>query len=161
MSHPYPVTRRGMLTLLATAGLVSASRNALAGEEPIAIVMGSSSGQKSITLDRLRRVFLAIPANDDDGNPFVPINQAQSSMARGRFDERVLSMSREAAARYWVDQKLRGKRPPRSAATNAMVRRALQELPGTISYLPVSAAASLRILTVDGRRPSDVGYALL
>jgi AcrR family transcriptional regulator len=154
------LNRRQLFASLIGSALALQTGSVLAIAEPIAVVMGGRSGQRSISLDRLRRVFLALPTNDDDGRPFVPINQAQASVVRARFDQRVLGMSAEVIARHWVDQRLRGRRPPRTAPTQAVLRRALQELPGAISYLPLSAADGLRVLVIEGRQPNDAQYAL-
>ncbi len=108
---------------------------------------------------KLRRIFLAL-ATDDDGHRFVPINLAQSSGVRERFDRNVLSMSPTEIARYWIDQRLRGNKPPRSASSLDLCRRAVQELPGAISYLPLSQVGPLRVLLIDGRAPSENNYSL-
>ena len=128
--------------------------------EPIAIVMGGNSSQHAISTDKLRRVFLAIPTNDDGGHRFVPINPGQGSGVRERFDRKVLGMSPDEVARYWVDQRLRGSKPPRSASSYDLLRRVLQELPGSISFMPLSAVGSLRVIAIDGSAPGDLGYAL-
>jgi hypothetical protein len=150
--------RRLLLQALAGLGLGTFSTPAF-GSDPIAVVMGSSSRQRVISSDKLRRVFLALPTDGDEGR-FLPINLSQSSSARARFDRAVLEMSPEEVARYWIDQRLRGNKPPRSAATIDICRGALQELPGAISYLPLSQAGTLRVLSIDGRAPSDAAYPL-
>jgi hypothetical protein len=141
-------------------GIVLRSPVALAAGEPIAIVMGSHSRHRNLSSDKLRRVFLALPTDDDDGHRFVPINLGQSSGVRERFDRNVLSMSPNETARYWIDQRLRGNKPPRSASSLDLCRRAVQELPGAISYLPLSQVGSLHVLAIDGRAPSDGNYSL-
>jgi hypothetical protein len=151
--------RRTLLKALLGLGLVAPSSTLAAGE-PIAIVMSSSSRHRALSSDKLRRIFLALPTDDDDGHRFVPINLGQSSSVRERFDRNVLKMSPTEIARYWIDQRLRGNKPPRSASSLELCRRAVQELPGAISYLPLSHAAGLRVLAIDGRAPSDGGYAL-
>jgi hypothetical protein len=157
---PFTPGRRQLLQALAGLGLGAFSTQALAAAEPIAVVMGSGSRQRGISSDKLRRIFLAQPTDGDDGRRFVPINLSQSSLARTRFDRAVLEMSPEEVARYWIDQRLRGNKPPRSAATVDICRGALQELPGAISYLPLSQVGSLRVLSIDGRAPGDAGYPL-
>jgi hypothetical protein len=157
--EPFDARRRQLLQALAAFGLGAFSAPAFAAADPIAVVMGSSSRQRVISSDKLRRVFLALPTDGDDGR-FMPINLSQSSSARARFDRAVLEMSPEEVARYWIDQRLRGNKPPRSAATVEICRGALQELRGAISYLPLSQAGSLRVLSIDGRAPGDAAYPL-
>jgi hypothetical protein len=122
--------------------------------------MGSGSSQKSLSMDKLRRIFLASPTDDDQGHRFVPINHSRSSGAREIFDRRVLGMDPDEIARFWIDQRLRGKKPPQSVSSIAMLKRALEELPGTISYLPLGAVESLHVVAIEGRLPSDGGYPI-
>ena len=152
--------RRRFLRALLSLGFGASAGVAHAAHEPIAVVMGPASQQRVLSSDKLRRIFLAIPSDDESGRRFVPINLGQSSHVRERFDRSVLRMSPEEAARYWIDQRLRGNKPPRSAGSIELVRRALQELPGAISYLPLSAVGALRVLAIDGRAPGDGNYAL-
>ncbi len=158
--QPMDFRRRQFLRVMASLGLLGVPRTILAAGEPITTAMGSSSAQRALSSDKLRRIFLATPTDDDEGHRFVPINLGQSTSVRERFDRSVLKLSPEEVARYWIDQRLRGNKPPRSASTVDLVRRAVQELPGAISYLPLAAATGLRLLNIDGRAPSDSAYLL-
>ena len=158
--EPLSFRRRHLLRVLASLGFALDAGDALAAGEPIAVVMSSNSRQRGLSSDKLRRVFLALPTDDDDGHRFVPINLAQSSNVRERFDRNVLSMAPSESARYWIDQRLRGNKPPRSASSLDLCRRAVQELPGAISYLPLSQVGSLHVLAIDGRAPSESAYTL-
>lgn len=158
--HTLSIRRRHFLRILASLGFASAAPVALAAGEPIALVMSSRSRHRNLSSDKLRRIFLALPTDDDDGNRFVPINLGQSSGVRERFDRNVLSMSPTDTARYWIDQRLRGNKPPRSASSLDLCRRAVQELPGAISYLPLSQVGSLHVVSIDGHAPSDGTYRL-
>jgi hypothetical protein len=155
-----PLPRRQLLGTFGALGVVALSGPALAAAEPIAIVVAENSRQRQLSLDKLRRIFLANPTDSEDGRRFVPINLAPSASARARFDQAVLRLSPEEAARYWIDQRLRGNKPPRVAGSYEVCRGAVRELPGAISYLPLSQAGSLRILSIDGRAPTDAGYVL-
>ena len=158
--QPLSHRRRQFLRALVSLGFGAAAPSALAAGEPIAVVMSSLTRQRALSSDKLRRIFLALPTDDDDGHRFVPINLSQSSSVRERFDRNVLNMSPEEIARYWIDQRLRGNKPPRSASSLDICRRAVQELPGAIAYVPLSAVGSLHILTIDGRTPNESNYAL-
>jgi len=152
--------RRQFLRALASLGFGLQAPRAFAAGEPIAVVVSSASSHRALSSDKLRRVFLAIPTDDDGGNRFVPVNLGQASNVRERFDRNVLKMTPQEIARYWIDQRLRGNKPPRTASSMDLLRRAVQELPGAISYLPLSAVGSLRVLTIDGRAPNDGNYPL-
>jgi hypothetical protein len=154
------LNRRHCLRALLSLGVGLESQPLRAATEPIAVVMGPGANQRGLSSDKLRRIFLAIPTDTDAGHRFVPINLSQSSNVRERFDRSVLNMTAEQVARYWIDQRLRGSKPPRNASSLELVRRVLLELPGAISYMPLSAAGSLRILAVDGSLPGDPAYPL-
>lgn len=155
-----PLPRRQLLGTFGALGVFALCGSALAAAEPIAVVVGPNSRQRGLSLDKLRRIFLANPTDNDDGHRFVPINLAPGASARARFDQAVLRLSPEEAARYWIDQRLRGNKPPRVAGSYEVCRGAVQELPGAISYLPLSLAGSLRILSIDGRTPTESSYIL-
>jgi hypothetical protein len=106
-------------------------------------------------------VFFNKDTNDADGDRFVPLNQRSGNPERTRFDAQVLSMTPDQVARYWIDQRLRGKRAPATVPSVAMLKRALNELPGAISYLGVGELdASIRALVIDGKSASDGSYPI-
>ena len=149
--------RRKLLRAIAALGLTPC---AALGAEPLAVVMSATTRQRGLSRDKLRRIFLAQPTDDDDGRRFIPINLSPTSGSRVRFDRAVLELTPEDVARYWIDQRLRGNKPPRTAPTIEICRAAVQELPGAVAYLPVSQVGALRVLAIDGRSPGDSGYAL-
>lgn len=158
--EPLSFRRRQFLRILSSLGFGLAAPSALGAGEPIAVVMSSNTRQRTLSSDKLRRIFLALPTDSEDGHRFVPLNLAQSSTVRERFDRNVLSMAPAETARYWIDQRLRGNKPPRSVSSIELCRRAVQELPGAISYLPLSQVGGLRVLAIDGRTPNEGAYSL-
>jgi ABC-type phosphate transport system substrate-binding protein len=154
------LNRRQFVSLSTSALLIGTALRASADSPAIAVVVGAKSAQRVLSLDQLQRVFLNKDTNDVDGNRFVPLNQRNNSDERARFDARVLGMTPDEAARYWIDQRLRGKRAP-ATATWLMLRRALNELPGAISYVAANAVdSSIRVLSIDGHLPSDSAYPI-
>ena len=61
--------------------------------------------------------------------------------------------------RYWVDQKIRGVKPPRTVSSEA-IAQLLSGVPGTICYVPASAVGDLRALSIDGQAPGSEKYLL-
>jgi hypothetical protein len=56
-------------------------------------------------------------------------------------------MNPDEVARYWIDRKVRGgDPPPKHVPSVAMMAKLVERLPGTIGYLPASAARGLRIV---------------
>lgn len=153
--------RRQFLALGSSALVIASPELGRAGSNAIAVVVGAHSAQRTLSLDELRRIFLNKDTNGDSGDRFVPINQRSGSPDRTRFDAQVLSMTPEEVARYWIDQRLRGKRAPAAVGSLPMLKRALNELSGAISYMAVADVdSSLRMLNIDGRNPSDGSYPI-
>lgn len=157
----FVIDRRGFLALSSAALVVSRSALVLAGSTAIAVVVSEKSAQRSLSLDELRRIFLNKDSTSQGGDRFVPVNQRANSPDRVLFDVRVLGLTPEQTARYWIDQRLRGKRAPATAGSLTMLKRALTELPGAVGYLAVADLdPSLRALTIDGRDPKDPNYVI-
>jgi hypothetical protein len=153
--------RREFIALASSALFVSASGIARASSDAIAVVVSAKSSQRSLSLDDVRRIFFNKDTNDANGDRFVPLNQRSGNPERARFDAQVLNMTPDQVARYWIDQRLRGKRAPATVPSLAMLKRALNELPGAVSYLAVAELdASVRALAIDGRAPSDGSYPI-
>lgn len=153
------LSRRQLLTMGSVIAVGGTPLVARASTLAIAVVVTARSAERTLSRDQLRRIFLNKDTNGESGERFVPINQRSGSPERALFDARVLDMTPEQAARYWIDQRLRGKRAPATAGSTAMLRRALVELPGAISYLALADIdASLRVLRIDGRNPSEKDY---
>ncbi|MEO8906142.1 MAG: hypothetical protein ABI488_26530 [Polyangiaceae bacterium] len=155
------LSRRVFITLTTSVWVVSASGVAQASSDAIAVVVGAKSSQRSLSLSELRRIFSNKDTNDASGDRFVPLNQRSGNPVRTRFDAAVLNLTPDQVARYWIDQRLRGKRAPATVPSVAMLKRALNELPGAISYLALAELdASVRALTIDGRGPQEGGYPI-
>ena len=78
--------------------------------------------------------------------------------------DRIYRMSNSALRRYWVGKVFRGEiaaKPsviPTSAAAGARVRKVVGALTVVLS---TEIPDGVRVLTVDGKKPGDAGYALV
>ncbi|HEX2679103.1 MAG TPA: hypothetical protein VHM19_20780 [Polyangiales bacterium] len=134
---------------------------ALALNDPLCVIVSIESPQTELHSPQLRRVFLGQPTNDARGQRFIPINAAAGSRERIDFDERVLGMSSEEVARFWIDQRIRGLSAPRSTASLDVILRVVARLPGAISYVPRAwLRPNIKVLRLDGKLPGEKGYLL-
>jgi uncharacterized membrane protein len=71
-------------------------------------------------------------------------------------------MSPEEVGRYWIDQKIRGgDSPPRTIDSVALLVRVVGALPGAFAYVREGfSSPELKIVSLDGRFPSDSRYPL-
>lgn len=138
-----------------------ASASASSGLVLVPIVAAGSS-VADISLGTLRRVFTSQPVTGPGGVTFVAFNQPAGARARDLFDRVVLGMGPEEAARYWVDQRIRGGlRPPRSVPNVALLRQVVVRYPGAIGYVaPGELDTTVKALTINGTGPDAPGYPL-
>lgn len=125
-------------------------------------IVASNSPLTDITLGTLRRVFSSEPVSGPGGLRLVGFNQPAGSRAREVFDRAVLGLDPDQAARYWVDQRIRGgARPPRQVNSVALLRQVISRFPGGVGYLaPSELDASVRALTINGATPDAANYPL-
>jgi hypothetical protein len=125
-------------------------------------IVSASSPVADVSLGTLRRVFTSQPVSGPGGVTFVGFNQPAGARERELFDRVVLGMGPEEAARYWVDQRIRGGvRPPRSVPNVALLRQVVVRYPGAIGYLAVSDLdATVKPVTINGAGPAAPGYPL-
>jgi hypothetical protein len=125
-------------------------------------VVAQSSPVTDISMGTLRRVFLGEPVNGPGGTRFVGFNQPPKTRPRTSFDQVVLGMNPDEAARYWVDQRIRGgARPPRTVANVALLRQVVSQFPGAISYLAMADVdPSVRAVSIGGVSADSSHYPL-
>lgn len=125
-------------------------------------IVAASSSVADVSLGTLRRVFTSQTVGGPGGVPFVGFNQPAGARERELFDRVVLGMSPGEAARYWVDQRIRGGvRPPRSVPNVALLRQVVVRYPGAIGYVAMSDLdATVKPVTINGAGPTAPGYPL-
>jgi hypothetical protein len=151
--------------LQASAALLApalGSERAFAAPYVLVPIVASNSPLRDISMGSLRRVFSSEPVSGPGGVRLVGFNHPAGSRARDLFDRIVLGMNPDQAARYWVDQRIRGgARPPRAVGSVALFRDVINRYPGAVGYLARSDLdASVRALTVNGADADAPQYPL-
>ncbi len=138
------------------------SERVLAASYVVVPIVTDSSPMRDISLGTLRRVFRSERVTDPGGVRLVGFNHPSGSRARELFDRVVLGMDPDQAARYWVDQRIRGgARPPRTVGSVTLLREVINRYPGAVGYLTLADLdASVRALTVNGAGPDSPQYPL-
>jgi hypothetical protein len=115
-------------------------------------IVARTSPLEDVSIALLERIFLGEPVEDSRGRKVVPFNHPARTAVRTLFDKRVLGMSPEEVARYWVDQRIRGNaRPPRTVPRTDLLIKVVSQFPGAISYVAVGDLdTSVRALAVGG-----------
>lgn len=159
-------TRRQVITLggaCAASLLLAPLPGYGAGEgEPLAVVV-ASQGLDALSLPELKRLFMGDNIVGPRGQKLIPLNRDPKSPERVGFDRSVLGMSPEAAARYWIDRKIRGQSSaPKAIEPAAVLQRVVSKLGGAIGYVRArEVSADVKIVRIDGKRPGDPGYPVV
>jgi hypothetical protein len=149
----------GSCLLLSAAGGLSRAR---AEERKLVVAVGRASSLSECSLRDLKRLYLGQHLTDPSGQKIVSFNQPPGAPSRVHFDERVLNMSPDEVARFWIDRKIRGQPPPpRSVAPVDLLIRVIAEMPGALGYLFESEADTrVKVLPIEGKNPQSPGYPL-
>jgi len=125
----------------------------------VAVVTHPDSPLRNLSLEELGRIFLGQVTVTDAG----PVTLVEHSAARADFYRAVVGMAEAQVDRHWIGVVFRGgsASPPRKLSDPVAVRDFVTEHPGAIAFLALASVdASVRVITIDGRAPSDPGYPI-
>jgi hypothetical protein len=130
--------------------------------EPLAVIVSKDSALNDMSLFELKRLYSGDPMTGPDGKNLIPLNRGTAAIERIGFDESVLGMSQEQAARYWIDRRIRGQSgAPKSVDPSAVVQRIASRLAGSVAYvLQREVTDQVKVLRIDGKTPGQAGYAV-
>lgn len=148
---------RSLLLALATsAALTSAVRSA---ESPMAVIVHPSTSERDVSLDDLRRYFLGSAQRLDTAR----VQVVETAALRKPFYRALLGISEDEVRRRWVALVFRGEATalPKTLPDESAVREYVASHPGAIGFVSADAVdRTVRVLAVDGHRPTEAGYAL-
>ena len=150
--------RRRAFLVWCLSSYLFASLATQAAAEPIAIIVNTANMRTTLNKSYLHRIYSGKITQWEDGQKVVALNYPIHAEIRRRFY--VLVLEAEPAAKFFIPGspipfKLRQMRSDRA------VRKMVAGVPGAIGYLPLSAVDdSVKILSIDGMRPSQANYPL-
>jgi hypothetical protein len=129
----------------------------------LAIVVAVESPIRALTYFELKKLYLGAHIEDTAGERMMPFNQPPSAPDRLAFESRVLAMTPEEVARYWIDRKIRGESgAPKAVAPVEVLQRLVSRLVHSVAYVRATQMLpEVRAIAIDGRMPADDGYKLL
>lgn len=136
---------------------------ALADKSSIAIVVHPSVVVTDVSMDKLRRIFLAEQQFWEGGGRITVLVGAPGAKARRIALDRIYRMSEREFRKYWIAKIFRAEVPsgPKLVLTSGMALELVTAIPGSISFVPASSVNdSVRILSIDGLMPDQPNYPL-
>ncbi|HEX2675028.1 MAG TPA: hypothetical protein VHM19_00275 [Polyangiales bacterium] len=143
-----PIPRLLLCTILALTAAVAPAHllaqneqgSAAQAPEVLAVIVNPATKVSRLSVDELAAVFTMSERRWDDGKAIVVFNLPSRTSQRESFDAAVLGMDASEVARFWIDQRIRGKgEAPIKVPTPAMMVQVVAKLPGSIGYVPLSA----------------------
>ena len=131
--------------------------------QPLLVIVGATVTATDIGLGKLRSAFQSQPT-DLGGVRLIPFNQPIGERTRQLFDKSVLGLGPDRVGAFWVDQRVRFSLvAPRAIPTPETILRVVASMRGAIGYVqmnPSQVPSGVRVLTVDGERPTATAYPL-
>jgi hypothetical protein len=144
------MTRRQYLRL--AVGVFCTSRQALGSlKEEFSVIVNPSNRFDALSRSRASDLFLRKISRWPWGAEVAPLDLADNEPIRPMFVQRVLGISEEQLAAYWIDQRAtRGVSPPSQARDAAAAKRWVAAKPGGIAYIPSFALDStVKVIRID------------
>lgn len=154
------------IALVAAAGCCLSQHGAVAADrpdaDPLVVIVHRDNPVSNLSSAELRNFFTRRERRWPAGGTVLPVNWKALSGPRRRFDKRILQMTPEQAATFWIDARIRGgERPPLSVGSARLIARFVAHQRHAISYVPASMLSDeVKRVRVDGLLPGDHKYPL-
>jgi hypothetical protein len=111
------------------------------GELAVVVHVSKAATAGQLGAADLQAIFTRRKQFWGDGSKIIPLNLVKSHPARLLFDQVILGFDSDAAARFWIDQQVRGgARAPIEVGTPELALRTLQVMPDAVCYVPANLA---------------------
>ena len=134
-----------------------------ARNQAIAIVVHDGTHIDDISLDQLRRIFLAEQQFWSDRSRITLLVRAPGAYEREFVLERIYQMNENQFRKYWIAKMFRAEVPsgPRIVFSTNMALELVTAIPGSITFMNASdVGETVKVVRVNGLLPSDDGYLL-
>jgi len=153
---PIPLPFRPFLLCLTLALAVPPA----ATRAQVAVIVNRSNSIQNLALSDLQRLYLGQSVTFSNGTRVVLVT---NPAAESRFYSAVLGMTSDRFQRHWMELVFQGQdvTPPKPIANQDELNRFVAEHPGALAFLDLAAVdQSVKIMTIDGRPPTDPAYRL-
>ena len=146
--------------LAATALALACALAPAAARAQVAVIVNPHNPVAAMSADELRRYFLG--QTTSFGRP-GPVMIVESVPSRRVFCTKALKSTEARFRREWVAIVFRGGaiEIPRQIADPAEVTRFVAQHPNALAFVEASAVDNtVKVVAIDGKRPSDPGYLI-
>jgi len=160
-----PGSRWACIGVMALAAFAVAADGSAAQQEDfaVAIVVHPETDVDDLTFAQLRAIFRGERQFWEDGRRVTLLMRAPVAAERELILDRIYGMDEAAFREYWIGKMFRAEvaSGPKLVYSADMARDLVTVIPGAITFVPASEVSSAsRVVRIDGKLPSDEGYAL-
>lgn len=151
------------LLLLLTVGTAMDAAAQSAPGEGVAIVVHPSTAVDDLTLDQLRRIFMADQQFWGDRSRITLLVRAPAAYERAVVLNVIYRMGEDEFRKYWVGKMFRAEVPagPKIVYSSEMAGELVTVIPGAITFVPASdVMPGAKVVRINGRLPGQAGYPL-
>jgi hypothetical protein len=148
--------------LILAPGLASAE-GTIEENGGIAIVVHKDTAVSNLSMTELRNIFLANQQFWADRSRIILLVRAPQSDERDYVLNTIYQMDEAEFRKYWIAKMFRAEVPrgPKIVFSTDMTLDLVVAIPGSISFTRADQATdAVKIVSVDGKLPSDEGYPL-
>lgn len=154
-------TLLGQRALIATALCLGLAGTIRASD--IAVIVHSDVAVDDLSFSELRKIMLGDRQFWPSGQKITLIVAEPVDAGRSVLLQKVYNMSEQQFRQYWIARVFRGEvaEDPKVVISSEGVIEMVGVLSGSIAFVDFEdVPAGVRVLSVDGLRPGDAGYAL-
>jgi len=148
-----------LFSLAAVCGFSASAR----AEVAVAIVVHPEASVGELSMDQLRRIFLAEQQFWDDNSRITLLVSAPGALERSLVLDLIYQMDENQFRQYWIAKMFRAEVPsgPKIVFSTNMAIDLVTAINGSITFVNASALTTdARVIPIDGLLPNDEGYPL-
>ena len=158
-----PLLMTAVLLLLCGIPASASADEAADVELTVAIVVHQGTNVEDLSMDQLRRIFLAEQQFWGDKSRITLLVRAPVTFERAFVLDRIYRMSEQQFRQYWIAKMFRAEIPsgPKIVFSNDMARELVTAIPGSISFMRAADVDNtVQLVKIDGKSPGDTDYPL-
>lgn len=131
--------------------------------EGVAIVVHPEVPISGLSLDQLRRIFMADQQFWPDGSRITVLVRAPAAYERDVVLNVIYRMTEDEFRKYWVGKIFRAEVPagPKIVYSSEMAHGLVTAVRGAIGFIPAGdVLEDAKVIRIDGRLPGEPGYPL-
>ena len=158
-------TWRAAAVVVLVAGLVCRG-HAAASKGGIAIVVPKSNGVTGLTSGQLRKILLGEETQWPNKEKITILLLPPGTDERKAVLQILLKMSDDDFVRHWISEVFQGQAAtgPKTASSPTSMLKLVADLPSALGIVSAGDVppgdSSLKVLSIDGKTPGEIGYLL-